>query len=547
MSTEGRCGLAGVCILVTALVGQVRAENEGEEDLDRATRLKVVASNLSELTAVIRLCESALEKGLDEDDKAFAETLLASTRIRRGMEAAKEIFSRMPPDPRWPEYRRFALKDLEKGVELNPEQPQALLAIAKLNLLPGGDVDRTKKALDDAVRFSQEDPTLKAQALMLRAGLTEDSDKKLADLDEAIRSAPNELLAIRARAGLFADQGENEKALTDLDRAVELAPDHAPTYIARAVVLIELGRYDDALIDLDKAHEIQPNSALPFVHKARIRGLQEDFRAALDELNRGHEIDSANVTVLILRASVYQELEESDKALADLEDALSLRPGLPEALRLRAMVLAGEGKFDEAIAELEKVQKAGPADLTDQLRLAMFYAADEKAHKAIEIYTKVLEQEPENLFALAGRANALLVIGKHAEAIADYEKALKLDPEDSGVLNNLSWVLSTSPDDKIRNGKRALDLALKACEVTQYKKAHILSTLAAAYAEMGDFKTAIKWSQKAVEFGSAEEQEALQKELDSYRAEKPFRELLTAPEPEKEEAEESEKPEPEEP
>jgi tetratricopeptide (TPR) repeat protein len=534
------------------LAGRVRAENEGQDDLDKATQLKVVASNVSDLSAVIQLCESALKKGLDEDNKAFAETLLASTRIQRGMEAAKEIFNRLPPDPRWPEYRRFALKDLEKGVELDPEQPQALLAIAKLNLLPGGDVDRTKTALDDTIRFSQEEPSLKAQALILRAGLTEDSEKKLADLNEAVRVAPNEMLAVRARAGVYADQGEYEKALPDLDRAVELAPDDAPIYIARAVVLIELERYDDALADLDKAHQIQPNSALPLIQKARIRGLQEDFRAALEELNRAHEIDSANVTVLLLRATVYQELEENDKALADVEDALSLRPGLPEAMRIRAMVLAGEGKFDEAIAELEKVQKAGPTDLTDQLRLAMFYAADEKPHKAIEIYTKVLQQEPENLFALAGRANSLLVIGKHAEAIADYEKAVKLDPQDSGVLNNLSWVLSTSPDDKLRDGKRALELALKACEVTEYKKAHILSTLAAAYAELGDFQTAIKWSQKAVELGSDEEQEALRKELESYRAEKPFRELLTAPEAEKEKAEEekaeeSEKPKTEEP
>ena len=70
-------------------------------------------------------------------------------------------------------------------------------------------------------------------------------------------------------------------------------------------------------------------------------------------------------------------------------------------------------------------------------------------------------------------------------------------PEESGLLNNLAWVLATSPNDKVRDGKRSIELATKACELTEYKEAHILSTLASGYAEEGDFETAKKWSAKA--------------------------------------------------
>ena len=59
----------------------------------------------------------------------------------------------------------------------------------------------------------------------------------------------------------------------------------------------------------------------------------------------------------------------------------------------------------------------------------------------------------------------------------------------------------------------------------EYKEAYILSTLAAAYAETGDFETAIKWSTKAVEIGEAKDKDELQKELDSYKNKKPWREL----------------------
>ena len=74
-------------------------------------------------------------------------------------------------------------------------------------------------------------------------------------------------------------------------------------------------------------------------------------------------------------------------------------------------------------------------------------------------------------------------------------------------------------------------MAKKACELTKYEKAHILSTLAAAYAESGDFKTAIKWSKKAIELGkkdgNPEIQQSLEKELAHYEQGKPWREKLT--------------------
>jgi tetratricopeptide (TPR) repeat protein len=136
----------------------------------------------------------------------------------------------------------------------------------------------------------------------------------------------------------------------------------------------------------------------------------------------------------------------------------------------------------------------------------------------------------------------LLNIGKHAEAVADYDLALKLQPKDTGVLNNLAWVLATSPDDKLRDGRRAITLATQACELTDYKKPHILSTLGAAYAETGDFETAIKWSSKGIELGNAEEKEALGKEVETYRAGKPFREMLTEGKPAKAAAEKKPKP-----
>jgi tetratricopeptide (TPR) repeat protein len=160
------------------------------------------------------------------------------------------------------------------------------------------------------------------------------------------------------------------------------------------------------------------------------------------------------------------------------------------------------------------------------LQIAALYQASKQADKAIEAYGQVLKADPANVNAFRGRADAYLGQGKQAEAVADYDKALENDPKNSGVLNNLAWVLATSPDDKLRNGQRAVELATKACEETEYKQAHILSTLAASYAETGNFEKAIEWSQKAVDLGAEEMKGQLRKELESYEAKKPWREEM---------------------
>ncbi len=515
--------------------GPAWAENEGQEELDRATEAKLGASTLSDLAKVIELCQDALKKGLDEPNTEFANQLLASTHFQRGESIAGTIFSASPPDPRWPQYRRLALADLEKSVELNASQPKAFFRIAQLNMLPGGDAKRAAGALDKSIELKPDDLRLRARALTLRASIQKDPKKKIADLDAAVLARPNDAVALRTRGLEYGKQGKLEKALADFKEAIEIDPDNAPTYEAQAMVLATMKKYDEALVCLDQAQQLEPKSVVPLMRRAQIHSLQSNSKAALHDLDRALAMQPDNVAVLILQAEVYHTLGQLDKALAAADKAIELKPQAAMGRRLRAMLLADAGKMGAAIDDLQELLKADPKDVNLRLQLALFYYSEKKSEKAIEIFSSILADDPDNSRALRGRADSLLGFGKHAEAIADYEKALKLEPEDSGIYNNLSWVLATSPNDKIRDGKRAIELATKACELTEYKKPHILSTLAAAYAETGDMKNAIKWSEKGVELGSDEQKEPLTKELESYRAGKPWREMLTEKEEEKKE------------
>ena len=214
--------------------------------------------------------------------------------------------------------------------------------------------------------------------------------------------------------------------------------------------------------------------------------------------------------------------------LEDLNRALDLRPGLVPALRQRASLLAHAKKFTAAVSDLELARKLEP---TIRPRLCNWppfswsrasptthYGSTRKSFRPIRRTGWPIAAA---VTCISRRAN----IAKRSQIS---KRPARLNADDSGVLNNLAWVLATSPEESLRDGKRAIELAKRACDVTEYKQPHILSTLAAGYAEMGDFATAVEWSKKALELGDETQKAELAKELESYQSSKPWRELQTA-------------------
>ena len=101
---------------------------------------------------------------------------------------------------------------------------------------------------------------------------------------------------------------------------------------------------------------------------------------------------------------------------------------------------------------------------------------------------------------------------------------MRLNPDFSEALNNLAWELSTSTNAAVRDGPRAVTLALHACELTKYDKTIYLGTLAAAYAEAGKFDDAIAMAQRACDLAAEKgETDLLQRNqelLEQYRQHK---------------------------
>jgi len=172
-------------------------------------------------------------------------------------------------------------------------------------------------------------------------------------------------------------------------------------------------------------------------------------------------------------------------ALENLETCLDRDPGFAPAHSIRAAVHLRLGRFEEARRDIDRA----------------------------------LELRPGNVGDLHNRAVVWTALERYDRAIEDYEAVLRIDPGSAGTRNNLAWVLATAKDPRVRDGPRALAYAREAVRCEDHPA--WLDTLAAAYAECGDFASAVATEEEAYR-RSQPPIELFRRRLESYRAGRTF-------------------------
>jgi protein O-mannosyl-transferase len=150
-----------------------------------------------------------------------------------------------------------------------------------------------------------------------------------------------------------------------------------------------------------------------------------------------------------------------------------------------------------------------------------------RINEAIEHSKEALRIRPGDANAENNLGLALFQTGDTKDATAHLEKALEIDPGQMNAEVNLAWILATSPDDSLRNGARAVQLAKDVASRAGHANAIVLRTLAAAYAETGRFNDAIQTAQQAIEIAKATGNEGLISDLErsvaAFRINQPIR------------------------
>ena len=504
------------------------ADSPGQDDLDAAVDAKLSAQSIDDFANVLDLCKRAIKKGLATEQKQFAEDLYTDTLMYRAGRIVQAIYEVDTPDPQWPRLRSFAMRDLNEVVDRDPKLGDAQLMIAQLESLPGGNRERARTTAEKAIELLPDDRLQTAQAHIV-LGNTADADdreERASHYDKAVELAPRDKDIRRTRGLFYLLTDELEKARGDLEAAIEADPEDASLQEALGLSLMMDNKLEAAQEAFDRAIKLDPDSSGALLQRARVRAMRGDRPEAIADLDKAIRIAPDEVVPLVLRARIHQQAGDSDRAAADLERVLAKHPDHPAAIELRGLIAAERNDYPAAIRDFRKLVAQKPDDAVIVGQLGMLYLAAKQPRQAIKRFSRSIELDDKNFASWRGRSDAEISIGDHKAARVDLEKALELEPDDSGVLNNLAWLLATSPNEAIRDGKRAIELAKKACEETTWKQPHIISTLAAGYAETGDFAEARKYSKQAVESdgSSPEVKTQLQGELSSYESEKPWRE-----------------------
>jgi tetratricopeptide (TPR) repeat protein len=194
--------------------------------------------------------------------------------------------------------------------------------------------------------------------------------------------------------------------------------------------------------------------------------------------------------------------------------------------------LLKKGDLDGAIDCFERGLQNAPRGSHVQkeiyVNLGHVYSTKGKNDEAIAQFEKCLSLDPNFAVAHHDLANALRRKGRYDEAITHFESALKTNPRSVLTMNNLGWILATCADPSVRNGTRAVEVAARAARLSGGEDPLILHTLAAAYAENGQFSQAVETAEHALKLAEQQRKgvlvRALPHEIALYQTDLPYHE-----------------------
>jgi protein O-mannosyl-transferase len=328
-------------------------------------------------------------------------------------------------------------------------------------------------------------------------------------------------------ANIFLKTGRVEQALPHYEQTLALRPDLEKARYNLALAFSKKGRTDDAIEQYRKALETRPAYAEAHNNLAELLLRKGEVEEAINQYQEAIKLNPENTDAYKNLGAAFLQIGSMNDAIVQYGMAARLRPNDPDIEYNLANALAKDRRLSEAIIHYQKAVDLRPGYVEAEYELgsALFQSGQPEA--ALERYEEVLKVQPNYEKAHTNLGNLLLQTGDIRGAIAHYQRSLEIAPENTAALINLAWVLATCSDPSLRNGAQAVEVAERANKLSKEKNPFALRSLAAAYAEAGDFAKAIEAANRALELsseqGTSALAKALAKEMEFYRAGSPYR------------------------
>ena len=240
------------------------------------------------------------------------------------------------------------------------------------------------------------------------------------------------------------------------------------------------------------------------------------------------QVTDKNSTAHYILGALLDTRGQEDLAAPHFVAAVTDNPVNIKARCALGHIYFDQGKFDEATGQYQVALEIDPNSAKAHFGLGEILTKQRQLDPAMEQYFLALKSNPnipEAHYKLAALYSAKQ---DTLSTISQLQQAIELAPDYVLALNNLGWILATQPAPSLRNGAEAMRLATHAVDLTGKTDPSTLDTLAAAYAETGEFKKAVDTAELAIQNANTSGQSTLAVEIGTrlklYQSQQAYRE-----------------------
>ena len=313
------------------------------------------------------------------------------------------------------------------------------------------------------------------------AGKTEEANRIAMEASTLIRGDAE--TAYLSGNALLAE-GKIPEAIERFREAIQISPNHHLALNSLASAYMKSQMFDEAEEGYLRVLALQPDFAPAHNNLGALFQRRSDFQKALHHYQQAIRINPRNSKALNNLGAMHRRQGNWAQAQKSFETAIRINPDFAEAYYNLGTVFENQGDSKLAFENFQTSTRKNPKYAPAHFRMAC-----------------ILEEKREWKSA----------------AIA-FREAIKYPGAPLEALRRTAWMLATCPDDSVRNGDVALKMAKTCIANSKDRQPELISTLAAAFAETGDFENARKYQQLAVNLSEIDADKARQSgRLEKYK------------------------------